>query len=672
MSLSLIDWIIIASIFIPLGAIAIYSRKYTLTAADFLTGNRLASRYMLGGAEYMAMISATMMIAQFEVYRQGGFPILWWSMALTAIGLAKSLSGWVIYRFRETRALTMAQFFEMRYSRKFRIFTGMLAWGSGIVNYAIHPAITSRLIVYFCGLPPTVQIWGVEIRTMIIVMVIMLTAASIITLFGGQIALMVTDFLQFQLVLVVVVVTVVYLLLQFGWSNIVQTLQLAPSGKSMLNPFDQVNVPDFNIWYFAMLGFFHFYQEMAFQGNQGYFGAARSPHEAKMGRLLGVWRGMPILLFYSIPPIIAYVVFNNPDYSLSASFIQDSVLLINEPYVQNQMSVPFVLRYFLPVGLTGFLVASFLASSISTDDTYLHAWGSIFIQDIIMPLRKSKKRLTSKEHLKWLRLSVILVAMLALIGGSLVPIRDYIMMYFQITFAIYAAGAGSAIIGGLYWKKGTAAGAWTAVISGAVLCSIGFILKTFWMDIPLLVNMKSEAPFHGMHVTLVASLTSVMLYIIVSLLTTKKPFNIEKLLNRGQYAVKNDHVQVQKKISLIRKLTGIDHEFTTGDKFIAAAGATYILGWSIVAWGGTFINLVIPIPETFWPKWWGGVTVFLVVCSIATSIWFFLGGMRDLRIFFNGLKTMKRDENDDGTVSKEIQIDTEHESTSKDELKVKP
>ena len=39
------------------------------------------------------------------------------------------ISGWVIYRFRETCALTLAQFFEIRYSKKFRIFTGMMVDG---------------------------------------------------------------------------------------------------------------------------------------------------------------------------------------------------------------------------------------------------------------------------------------------------------------------------------------------------------------------------------------------------------------------------------------------------------------------------------------------------------------------------------------------------------------
>lgn len=47
----------------------------------------------------------------------------------------------------------MAQFFEIRYSRGFRIFAGFLAFVSGVVNYALFPAVGSRFMIYYCGFP---------------------------------------------------------------------------------------------------------------------------------------------------------------------------------------------------------------------------------------------------------------------------------------------------------------------------------------------------------------------------------------------------------------------------------------------------------------------------------------------------------------------------------------
>jgi hypothetical protein len=50
-------------------------------------------------------------------------------------------------------------------------------------------------------------------------------------------------------------------------------------------------------------------------------------------------------------------------------------------------------------------------------------------------------------------------------------------MFFAITGAIFTAGAGAAIIGGLYWKRGTTSGAWAALIIGAVLSVSGIIIQ---------------------------------------------------------------------------------------------------------------------------------------------------------------------------------------------------
>ncbi len=649
MNLTFIDWSILTACFVCLGGIAVFTNKYTKSVADFLSANRCAGRYILGGAELLAMVSATMFVAKFEQFYQGGFGIIWWTNLVMVFGLAKSLAGWVQYRFRETRAMTMAQFFEMRYSRKFRVFTGMLAWSSGVLNFLIHPAVTSRLVVYFFGFPPTVEIFGLEIKTFIIVIIIMLSISVTLTLSGGQIALMVTDFFQSQIVLTVSLVVVAILLFQFDWSTIVSTLKTAPPGQSMLNPFDQSKVPAFNFWFFAMTGFFIFYQEMSFQGNQGYFSAAKSPHEAKMSKIISLWRAIPINLLYMIPAIIAFVVFNNPQFAPQMESINSALQQIADPQIQRQMTTPIMLTQFLPVGVMGLLATAFIACSISTDDTYLHAWGSIFIQDVVMPIRK--KKFTPQQHIKWLRLSVILVAAIALIGGSLLPFQDYVFMYFQITFAIYAGGAGSAIIGGLYWKRGTAAGAWVAVINGAIICLTGFLLQNIWPHYPALLEIADPFPLNGVQITFISSISSIILYVLVSLLTCKTPINLDKILHRGKYDVNKEHHKEEKKIGWFRKLTGIDKEFTLTDKIIAILASSWILFWAVIVVFGSLYGLFFEIPERLWTKFWWFFILAHVFVAVITSAWFLIGGLKDAVELFRNLAVMQRDETDDGSVT---------------------
>ena len=68
-----------------------------------------------------------------------------------------------------------------------------------------------------------------------------------------------------------------------------------------------------------------------------------------------------------------------------------------------------------------------------------------------MPFRK--KPFSTKEHLTYLRWSIVLIGIISFIFSLLWTMKDFIGYVFEITAAIYVGGASCAIIGGLYWKK---------------------------------------------------------------------------------------------------------------------------------------------------------------------------------------------------------------------------
>ncbi|NIM00736.1 MAG: sodium:solute symporter, partial [Acidobacteria bacterium] len=88
-----------------------------------------------------------------EMNYVAGFSMSWWGMTMSVFVLAVTASGWVVYRFRQTRCLTLAEFFERRYSRNFRVFAGIVAFVSGIVNFGIFPAVGARFFIHYCALP---------------------------------------------------------------------------------------------------------------------------------------------------------------------------------------------------------------------------------------------------------------------------------------------------------------------------------------------------------------------------------------------------------------------------------------------------------------------------------------------------------------------------------------
>ncbi|GAT32616.1 solute:Na+ symporter, SSS family [Terrimicrobium sacchariphilum] len=146
-----IDWLIITIPLLILLVVGFYSHRFMKSVADFLSGGRLAGRYLLAVAKGEQGVGAVVFVAMFERISKSGFVLTWWEWLSIPVTLIVGISGWVVYRFRETRALTLAQFFEIRYSKRFRIFTGFLGFAAGLANFGVIPVVGARFLTFFLG-----------------------------------------------------------------------------------------------------------------------------------------------------------------------------------------------------------------------------------------------------------------------------------------------------------------------------------------------------------------------------------------------------------------------------------------------------------------------------------------------------------------------------------------
>jgi len=92
--------------------------------------------------------------------------------------------------------LTLAEFFEKRYSRRFRIFAGTVAFVAGLINFGIFPSVGAHFFIHFLGLPETWYFWGISLPVFPTLMALLLTTAVYFVFAGGQVAVMITDFIQ--------------------------------------------------------------------------------------------------------------------------------------------------------------------------------------------------------------------------------------------------------------------------------------------------------------------------------------------------------------------------------------------------------------------------------------------------------------------------------------------
>ena len=688
MNLSIIDWLIIV---IVLGGMFIsvsFTKGLMRSVTDFLSAGRSAGRYLISVSSGAAGLGAISIVLFLEVGYITGFSFQWWGLSQGIILLAITTSGWVIYRFRQTRSLTLAQFFEKRYSRNFRIFAGTVAFVCGLINFGIFPAVGAQFFISYCGFPD----FFLGISTFPLVMIFLISIALYFVYTGGQIAVIIADFFQGVFLIVVLFIITIFLYKNVGWDQVSDSLKNTPikiaeeevqklqneesfkllsdleklekiedinhkfQNSSLINPFKTSQVEDFNLTYFLIGLIGMFYGALSWQGHQAYNSSAKSAHEAKMAAVLGDIRWKPQGLFIFLVPVLTYVFMNHPDFQSIADNVNRTLESLDTQTLKSQMRAPIVLSEVLPVGLLGAFAALMLAAFISTHDTYLHSWASIFVQDVMMPLRK--KPFNKEEHIKALRYSIFGVAIFIFVFSLVFDQNQEIALYFAVTFAIFAGGVGAVIIGGLYWDKGTTEGAWAAMIIGATIAVTGTIVPQFsdtWLnDAENLTGFKNFIlklrEINGIKYYALSMGFSSLSYIVVSLLTFKERMNMDKLLNRGIYSIKEEIKVIDENVKPIFKIIGIGKEFTIEDKITYLVSYIWNIFFTLVFVFGTIYNLSNSVSDESWMVYWKYQIYINVVFSFIIIIWFTIGGFVDIKKMFRSLSSSERDHGDTGWV----------------------
>ena len=432
----------------------------------------------------------------------------------------------------------------------------------------------------------------------------------------------------------------------------------------MMNPFDAWAVQDFNFGYVVMALIIQIYSTMAFQNTQGFNAAAKTPHESRMAAILGNWRVNTRVMLLLVITTISVAFLNYPQF-VGGAHARQLLDSISDPQIRKQMRITATLRYLLPPGIRGLFCSTMIMGLIAGDCTHLHSWSSIFVQDVILPFRK--RPLSTRQHLWMLRFSLVGVATFAFFFSLGFTQTQYIAMWWKITEAIFVSGAGAAIIGGLYWRKGTTSGAWSAVFVGSILAFTGILLNQNWPGVltkwaPRLadhgIHLPEKFPLNGTEVAFAAMLIASTVYVIVSLITNKGDFNLDQMLHRGKYATEPEAPKPRR--SLLVRMANIDENFTKGDRLIAFL----VVGFTLLL---ALVNGVVAILNIFFHQWsvrgWAnfwlifGISIPFTI-GAATFVWFTIGGIRDMGRFFRDLRTLKRDARDDGRVYHHQNLDT--------------
>jgi hypothetical protein len=129
---------------------------------------------------------------------------------------------------------------------------------------------------------------------------------------------------------------------------------------------------------------------------------------------------------------------------------------------------------------------------------------------------------------------------------------------------------------------------------------------------------------------------------------------MDRMLHRGQYAI----VDEKKKVAPPfwqrfhpARIIGIDEEYTFWDRVIAFGIFGWIWGLFGISMACLVWNFIHPWTTQSWVNYWFifGLCLPLTV-AVITTVWFTIGGTREIAVFLRSLRTEKRDDRDDGTV----------------------
>ena len=446
-----IDWVIVAVYLLLSVSIAFFVKRYAGNMTNFVSAGRAVGTWLgvatLTGTE-MGLI--TVMYSAQKGFT-AGFAAFHIGVIAGVVALLIGLTGFIVVRLREHKVLTIPEYYEKRYGRRTRILGGvMLAFG-GLLNMGLFLKVGAMFIVGITGMDP-------DGNALKVVMVVLLALVLVYTVIGGMISVVITDYIQFVILSVGILVAGWLAIESVGWDNLFDTVRIH-KGEAGFNP-----VAAESSFGFEYVGWMFFLGIVNCALWPTAVARALAMESTASLKRQYTWSSISFAIRMIIPNLLGvcafvFVMTKAPDLQQLFSPADADVEAVDNLY-----AMPIFLGRILPAGLIGLITAAMIAAFMSTHDGYLLCWSTVITQDIIAPL--FKERLDNPTRIKITRILIVLIGLYILYWGLFYTGEEDIWDYMAVTGAIYFTGAFSLLFGGLYWHRASSTGAVLALLVG--------------------------------------------------------------------------------------------------------------------------------------------------------------------------------------------------------------
>ncbi|MFP6765058.1 MAG: sodium:solute symporter family protein [Planctomycetaceae bacterium] len=463
-----LDWgILVAYLGISI-AVGIWANRYVGNIAGYLVAGRtLRIRLALATMTGTEIGLVTVMYSS-ELGFVQQYASLYLAVYEFLILLFVGLTGFIVYRLRQTNVMTIPEYYEQRYSRGVRILGGVMMVLSGVLNMGLFLKAGALFLGSVTGFTDPV---GLKL-----IMTGLLLLVLFYTVLGGMVSVVITDLIQFVVLGIGMVLVTGYVVHEVGiegFSNVVtqQNGYYDPTqtdNPSTLKPDDGVG--PIGLTAQAMVLFVALMLWPA--------GASRmlSVKSSEVAQKLYLWSTIPFLSRRTLPVlwgIGAFAYFSlqpewlaqfQPPVDAAGLAVLDGNGNGLPAAVSPQAAMPLFLAKIIPTGLLGLVTAGMVAAFMSTHDSYLLCWSGVITQDIVAPLKSTP--MTDRQRILVTRVAILLIGLALLFWGLWYEISSDLWQYMAVTGTVYLAGVFPVVADGLYWSRSSSTGAYLSLIGG--------------------------------------------------------------------------------------------------------------------------------------------------------------------------------------------------------------
>ncbi|WP_158891896.1 sodium:solute symporter [Amycolatopsis anabasis] len=455
------DYAVIALYIAGMIAIGWFGLRLAKTKSDYLVAGRRLGWFMYSGTMSAVVLGGASTVGGVKLGYTYGISGAW---LVIAIGLGiLVLHALFARRLVKLKVYTVGEMLDLRYGGSTTTISGVVMWA-----YTLMLTVTSTLAfaTIFKVLFDLPSLAGIVIGGSIVVLYSVL---------GGMWSITLTDIAQF----VIKTIGILFVLLPVALSSAGGFGGMADRLDASFFDFGSIGgatIVTYLVTYsFGLLIGQDIWQRVF---------TARTPKVATAG---GIISGVYCLA-----------------YGVAGALIGTAAKALYPQLASAQDAFATIVEDLLPTGLRGLVLAAALSALMSTSSGALIACSTVTTADLLAKFRPNRTVSSRLSEVNANRLTTLLLGVLAI---AIAMIVDDVVSALTVAYNVLVGGLLVAILGALFWRRGTRAGALASMSVGSVVVIVSMIFEGLDANEPI---------YYGLGASLLA-------YVVVSLATPRTP-----------------------------------------------------------------------------------------------------------------------------------------------------